>query len=111
MSNNRTPKRLLIDFDRVVHKYSKGWNGGKIYDKPVKGAIQAIKRLQKEGFEVVIFTTKSTKGITRNNEIEQWLKDYGIKIKVTWEKLPAIAIIDDRAIRFTNWIDIIHYFI
>ena len=39
-------KSISIDFDRVIHKYSEGWKDGTIYDEPVDGAIEAIKRLQ-----------------------------------------------------------------
>lgn len=111
MSHKKTPKRILIDLDRVIHKYSLGWRDGTIYDEAVEGAIPAIKKLQKAGFEVVVFTTKSSLGKERNKWIKEWLRERGLSLKVTWEKLPAIAIIDDRAIRFTNWIDILHYFI
>jgi len=104
-------KRLLVDFDRVIHLYSKGWQDGSIYDKPVPGAIKALKSLIKAGFEIIVFTTESSMGKQRHQEIKKWLKKKGLNIQVTSTKLPAIAIIDDRAIRFTNWIDILHYFI
>lgn len=108
----RTPKRLLIDLDRCVHLYSKGWNGGKIYDKPVPGAIKAIKSLIKAGYEVIIFTTMSSRGEARNQEIRKWLKKRDLDLKVTSTKVPALAIIDDRAIRFEgNWQTILNYFI
>lgn len=109
---NKFKKRILIDFDRVVHKYRHGWMDGSVYDEPVEGAIDALKRLIEEDYEIVIFTTKSTLGAKRNKEIRDWLKHYGIKgVKITHTKLPAIAIIDDRAVRFTNWQDILHYFV
>ena len=103
-------KRILVDFDRVIHKYSKGWNGGDIYDGPVKGAIEAIKLLQFDGFEVVVFTSLSALGEARNIEVRKWLKKHGVEIQVTNTKLPAMAYIDDRAIRFTNWRDVLNYF-
>lgn len=104
-------KRILVDFDRVIHKYSSGWIDGSIYDKPVPGSIEALKKLQEAGYEVIIFTAKSTLGAKRNKEIREWLKSYGLKLKVTWTKLPAIAIIDDRAIRFRSWRDTLNYFL
>lgn len=107
-----SPKRILVDFDRVVHKYSKGWFGGKVYDTPVEGAIEALKKLQDNGYEVVIFTTESSRGQERHDEIKEWLKKYGVNLKVTSTKLPAIAIIDDRAIRFEgNWRSVLNYFL
>jgi len=108
----RTPRTICLDFDRVIHKYSKGWKDGSIYDKPVPGAREAIKRLIKAGFVVIILTVKSSRGETRNREIRTWLKHYGFpQVEVTNIKPAAIAYIDDRAIRFTNWVDIIHYFL
>ncbi|NGX49322.1 MAG: hypothetical protein K940chlam5_00920 [Candidatus Anoxychlamydiales bacterium] len=104
-------KTILIDFDRVVHKYSHGFMDGTIYDEPVPGAIDAIKKLQKAGFKVIIFTTKSTLGDKRNKWIKVWLKTRGLYLEVTHTKYPAIAIIDDRAIRFTHWRDILNYFL
>ena len=105
-------KRLLVDFDRVVHKYTHGWNDGTIYDEPVDGAIEAIKALQQEGYEVMIFTTFSVDGDLRNDRIREWLRKYGLHpMDVINTKLPARAIIDDRAIRFTNWRDVLNYFV
>ena len=123
-------KRLLIDFDRVVHQYSKGWKDGSIYDAPVPGALEAIKTLQSQGWEIVIFTTRSTDGNIRNKKIQNWLLKFDIcshciglihdinklnfkpnQVLITNTKIPARAIIDDRAIRFTNWRDILNYFI
>ncbi len=104
--------RLLIDFDRVIHKYSQGFKDGSIYDDPVPGAIEALKKLQEAGYEVIVFTAKSQLGQKRNKAIKKWLEKYGLKnIKVTSTKLSARAYIDDRAIRFTNWRDILSYFI
>ena len=108
---NCLKKRIAVDFDRVVHKYSEGWKDGSIYDEPVEGAIEAIKRLQKAGFEVFIFTSRSQKGEARNQAIRRWLRKHGLKIEVTNIKKPAMAYIDDRAIRFTHWRDMLSYFL
>lgn len=109
------PKTIAVDFDGVIHQYSRGWHDGTIYDPPVEGAISALKRLLRDGFAVFIFTSR---------EIEQvipWLENAGFdvaadgppwpqfwnhtgQILVTNRKLPAVAYIDDRAIVFTSWI-------
>ena len=112
MKNTNKKKRISIDFDRVIHKYSKGWCDGSIYDEPVEGAIDAIKKLQKNGYEVVVFTTKTSLGWKRNRAIKQWLKKHDLDLNVTNIKLHSIAIIDDRAIRFeNNWRSMLNYFI
>ena len=99
-------KTIAIDFDGVIHKYSKGWKDGAIYDEPVDGAKEAIEELMDKGYRVVIFTTR------RNMlEIGDWLTEFNFpNIAVTNDKPVAIAYIDDRGIRFTNWKDMLNYF-
>lgn len=95
---------LAIDFDGVIHKYSNGWQGGVIYDDPIEGAIESILKLM-ESYEVVIFTSRDDL-----NAVRLWLEskcDFesrGFKVPVITNQKPiAIAYIDDRGIRFTDW--------
>ena len=116
-----TMKTIAIDFDGVIHQYSKGYADGTAYDFPVDGAFNAIKQLMKWGFAVYIFSTRN------EQQIQDWfaIHHFGvttqiIQDQVFWEtpdvlgiskrKIPAIAYIDDRGIRFTNWKDILNYF-
>ena len=103
-------KRIAVDFDGVIHSYDKGWQDGSIYGDPISGAIEALEKLRKE-FAVFIFTTRAGK---QKLEIQSWLQKSGAsfwnEIEITDKKEPAIAYIDDRAIRFTNWADIKKYF-
>lgn len=120
---------LCIDFDGVIHDYVLGdWREGEIYGKPILGAIDALFRLRSRGWNVIIHTTRGRSEAAREN-IRNWLAAYGDRdypdefalwnetrdkvdfpFTITDKKLPAIAYIDDRAVRFTNWIDIIRYF-
>ena len=101
-------KRILIDFDQVIHKYSVGWLEGIIYDEPIKGAREAIKEFRNDGYEVIIFTSRLSKiahgedGIVKQKEmIEEWLKEHDIEVDgITGDKIPAEIYIDDRALRF-----------
>jgi len=114
-------KTIAIDFDGVVHKYSKGFADGTAYDEPVEGALEAINILMRWGFAVYIFSTRN------EQQIQDWFARHNlglptqiIRDEIFWEtseilgiskrKLPAIAYIDDRGIRFTNWKDILNYF-
>ena len=95
-------KTIAVDFDGVIHRYSRGWQGGALYDPPMEGAAQAIHRLIEEGYKVVVLTTR-----TDHLNIQIWMRDNGFpEIPITSTKMPAIAYIDDRAVRFTNWADI-----
>lgn len=61
-------KTVAIDFDGVVHAYSKGWQDGSIYDEPVPGAFDAIASLMEQGYSVFIFSTRSPR------QIKKWIK-------------------------------------
>ena len=114
-------KTIAIDFDGVIHKYSKGYSDGSLYDTPVEGAFDAIKKLMNWGFAVYILSTRKPENV-QNWFAEQKLgiPTQIIKEEVFWEipnvlglsnrKIPAIAYIDDRGLRFTNWKDILNYF-
>jgi len=52
-------KTIAIDFDGVIHSYSKGWQDGKCYDDPVPGAFAAIADMFAAGYSVFIFSTRS----------------------------------------------------
>lgn len=104
-----TMKTVAIDFDGVIHKYSKGWQNGEIYDEPIKGAFEAIMKLYKTGWTIAIFTARENL-----TPVEKWFwKQYDkafpnsehIPITITNKKPPATWYIDDRAIAFTNWAD------
>lgn len=105
----------MVDFDGVVHSYDNGFQGGRIYGDLVPGALTALQRLHDQGYEVVIFTTRGGDRKLKRG-VEEWLTakrdvaSLDFPIIVTNEKLPAIAYIDDRAIRFTNWDDMRKYF-
>lgn len=98
-------KTISIDFDGVIHKYSKGYHDGTAYDEPMPGAQKALEGLEAEGYELIIFSTRPAE------QIHDWLEKYGFKKYKVFEKPMAIAYIDDRALRFTNWHDIKRYFL
>jgi hypothetical protein len=122
-------KTVAVDFDGVLHAYSKGWHDGTIYDEPVSGAIDALHALMgtyavfvhttrpplpvgnwlaERGFDVLAETMDLTSGRAHSRVTLAWgdrcefwnRRDY---LLVTNRKLPAVAYIDDRGIRFENW--------
>lgn len=92
---NRKPKRIALDFDGVLHTYSRGWQDGTIYDEPVPGVVEAIKELGRR-FELIIFTCREPV-----EDVFLWaLKTFGMEIPVTMEKPHADMYIDDRGYFF-----------
>jgi len=49
---------VALDFDGVIHRYSKGWQGGVIYDPPMRGAIAAVREIMSVE-AVVVFTART----------------------------------------------------
>lgn len=97
MTEPRKPK-LLVDFDGVLHAYRRGWADGTAYDEPNPGARDAIDDLLAAGYNVVVFSTRDA------DQIHHWLGYQGFPdLRVTNVKEPAVALIDDRAVHFTDW--------
>lgn len=100
-----------IDFDGVIHKCSKGYYDGTIYDEPVEGVHQALEQLSKK-YTIIVHTCKAKKdrglvnGKTGTELVWEWLNKHELSqfvSKVTAEKPRAVCYIDDKAIKFDNW--------
>lgn len=112
---------IAVDFDGVLHSYERGWADGSIYGDWKPGAVAALSQLTQQ-YAVFIHTTRSARQVAR------WIEQssgyafectthlprtwYGRRkpfwntqglLLVTDRKLPAIAYIDDRAVRFEDW--------
>lgn len=106
---------IAVDFDGTIHKYSKGWLDGHIYDPPTDGCFQALQQLVRDGYEIIIYTCRanSDAGIIA---VKQWMLSWMEKTNtrfnygITSSKPVAKCYIDDRGIRFTNWTDMLNYF-
>lgn len=103
---------IAIDFDDVIYKNSKGWHDGTIYDKPIDGALKALKELASR-YRVVVYTSKvrDDRPLVNNKTgvvlVNEWLKKYEFDQyvdEVTHIKPRAVAYIDDKAIRFVDWV-------
>lgn len=101
---------LAVDFD-VIHRYSRGWQDGAIYDPPVDGALEGLKALLKSE-PVFVFTSRKVE------DVAAWLLNHGLSVRVGFDgefwdvpgrilvtnrKLPARAYLDDHAVVFTSW--------
>jgi hypothetical protein len=105
-------RRAMIDLDGTIHKYSKGYKDGTIYDSPFVGAREVIDYLRKNGYEIVIFTSRASKGNADElggdhkdqiNQVADWLDKNDIYYdRITADKLSADFYIDDKAIHIPN---------
>lgn len=100
-----------IDFDGVIHKNSKGYHDGTIYDSPVDGAYEALEKLY-DNYSIIIYTTKARadRGLINGRQtielIWEWLEKHDMAkfvSKVSAEKPRAVAYIDDKGVRFEDW--------
>jgi len=111
-------RTIAVDFDGVIHAYSKGWQDGSIYDDPVKGAFGALEHmLGHPELTVVIFTAR-----TDLKAVQEWMARQAPEIPTEimppterfWNKRAIVGItnvkpvadfyIDDRGIEFDgNW--------
>jgi len=102
--------QIGIDFDGVIHKNSKGFHDGTVYDDPIPGAREALERLSKD-YVIVVYSAKARKdrmlinGKTGVELIWEWLEKNNMSSfvkEVTAEKPRAVFYIDDKAVRFNG---------
>lgn len=103
-------KCVAVDFDGVLHKYSRGWQGGQVYD-PVD--FMVIRRIQEEGYAAAVMTTRDVNQVAE--VMEGWFDividtnctykfwnggESGLDVLITNRKIAAVAYIDDRAVHY-----------
>lgn len=111
-------RNVAVDFDGVLHKCSKGYHDGTVYDEPIEGSLESLQKLKDMGYDIVIFSCKSRSdrpkvdGKCGTEMIWDWLEKYGVKhlvSDVVSEKPRAFLFIDDKGYRFENWEDTIKF--
>jgi len=92
---------LAIDFDGVIHRYSKGFQGlDNAYDPPMEGTKEALEELTRQGYTLKILSSRPKAAIY------PWLEKYGMNhliADVSNHKFPATIYIDDRGFHFQGW--------
>lgn len=105
MSWKYPAKRVLVDFDGTLGPFY--WPG--VPPKPYPGAVEALRKLKSLGYEIVVFTTRVWEGWAeidgpekyrqQIDDMKSWLARYDVPCDfITCEKIPALAIIDDRSL-------------
>jgi hypothetical protein len=115
MTSTQYKPTISVDFDGVIHKYSRGWQDGSIYDDVTDGFFEWLLDAQKY-FTVVIYSSRSKTPLGINamrdylaEKITEWesksnnLVDLD-KVLFAAEKPAAFLNIDDRCVTFKgNW--------
>lgn len=107
----QTSEVIAIDFDGVLHKNSRGFYDGTIYDDPVQDAEEYLSMLE-DYYKIIIYTCKARPdrplidGKTGTELIWQWLEKHNLSKyihEVTYEKPRAMLYVDDKGLRFESW--------
>lgn len=92
---------VCVDLDGVLADYH-GWKGSAQIGALLSGAREFLAALAERGYYVVILTARQD-----HDAVRAWLDSHELAYRrVTSTKVPAIAYIDDRALRFDgSWFD------
>ena len=102
---------IAVDFDGVIHKSSKGFHDGTIYDEPVDDVKKGLEYLSKS-YKLVVYTCKANPnrplidGKSGTELIWEWMEKYDLSkyvSDVVYGKPNAKYYIDDKAICFIDW--------
>ena len=108
---NNDKNVIAVDFDGVIHKSSKGFHDGTIYDEPVDDVKKGLEYLSKS-YKLVVYTCKANPdrplidGKTGTELIWEWMEKYDLSKYVSdivYGKPNAKYYIDDKAICFIDW--------
>jgi len=95
--------QLIIDMDGTICTEEKTYS--RSLAKPKNGAIESINELYDNGHTIIIYSSRTW----MEYEITfEWLKKYGVKYhQLVMGKPIGDYWIDDRAIKFENWTEVI----
>lgn len=92
-------KVLSVDFDGTIAEHCKFPAIG----RPIPGAIEALDKLTKEGWKIVIFSHRASQ-LGGREQIAEWCETAGLRVGAIIPKIYARWYIDNSAIEFRdNW--------
>lgn len=104
---------IAVDLDGVIFEYDPtDWRGVEHFGKPVEGVIMALMLLQKAGHRIIVYTTRTNPLVNPKYPKEELLRL--VKEELDRQAIPydfietagkpyAHLYIDDRALRFESW--------
>ncbi len=96
---------LAIDFDGVIHDFKNPVKGRRM-GPPIAGAPEALQKFARKGHRVIIFCVWAHGSGLK--VISDWCDYYKVsRHDITNIKPQADYYIDDKAIRFTTWQEVI----
>lgn len=98
-------KVLAIDFDGVIHDFKNPIPGRRM-GKAMSGAKEALHFLRSKGYKIIVFTIWGDEKGQRT--IADFMNYYDLPYdSITNVKPQADHYIDDKAIHFTNWDEVL----
>ena len=107
---NKNQKTICIDFDDTLIRHQEYGPYGLLHESPMDGAKEAMNQLKKEGYRITVLTVRLNPSMPGNDlrwkkwVIRNWMEKNEIPFdEITNNKPKAVAYIDNKAIKFTNW--------
>lgn len=98
-------KIIAIDFDGVIHDYKNPIEGRRM-GKPIEGTLEALAKLEGDDCRIIVFSTWAHEGGMK--VIQDFMNYYKLPYhEITNIKPQADVYIDDKAIRFTTWEEVL----
>ena len=93
------PKTIMVDLDGVICTEERTFE--RPLAEPIDGARDALRQLRAAGHTVIVYTARNW---PEYRVTKKWLDDNGLEYDGLHMGKPVGDVwIDDRAIRFTNW--------
>lgn len=97
------PKTIMIDLDGTICTEERTFE--RPLAEPIAGAREALEKLRAAGHTIIVYTAR---GWAEFRVAKQWLDDHGMVYDGLHMGKPIADVwIDDRALRFTSWADVL----